>query len=349
MSEQVAAHPEVMEHELSIRITDTTLRGNLVVPRTARSIVLFTHEGGDDRTRTPTRFVAAYLRDQGIATLLLDLMTPEEEADDARTGHLRYNVALLGRRLSECTVWAQRHEETRRLEVGYCGMGTGAAAALTASAWGGRNVKALVSLAGRADLAEEVIAAVKTPVLFIVPGTDQTLVDIGKEARQKMRTQTQFAIVPRASPSWEEPGGVEEAARLVGEWFERFLPAPHGWSPSPTPPHIDHYSFGRMLVNGVEYTRDLIVFPDGVRARWWRREGHVLVPEDLGEVIAYRPRLLIVGTGASGCMRIPNATRRKLAGKGIELQARATGSAVRLFGEESAHGNRVVGAFHLTC
>lgn len=349
MPEHVAVHSEVVEHEVQIPTSEALLCGRLIVPRTARGIVLFTREGSCDRGDALCGFVGECLNDRGVATLLLNLLTPEENADDARTGHLRYNVGLLARRLSECTVWTQRHEETRRLEISYCGIGNGAAAALIASARGGQNVKALVSLAGRADLADEDIAAVKTPVLFVIPGADPQLAEIAHRARRRMQARTELSVVPHASHSFEEPGTVENAARLVGKWFERFLPAPHSWAPSPTPPHIDYYSFGRMVVNGVTYTRDLIVFPDGIRARWWRREGHVLATEDLGDVIAYRPQLLIVGTGASGCLHIPHSTRRRLEQRGIRLEALATAQAVRLFEEESAKELRVVGAFHLTC
>lgn len=201
-----------------------TLEGNLAVPEAASGIVLFAHGSGSSRFSPRNRYVAQVLRKAGIATLLIDLLTPEEEAVDLRTAHLRFDIGLLAERLAGATDWLLQHPDTRDLRIGYFGASTGAGAALVAAAERPQAVAAIVSRGGRPDLAGPALARVQAPTLLIVGGRDFPVIRLNEEALAQLRVpEKQLVIVPGATHLFEEPGALEEVARLATDWFVRYL------------------------------------------------------------------------------------------------------------------------------
>ena len=199
------------------------LDGNLGVPEGAEGAVLFAHGSGSGRHSPRNRYVAGALQDANLATLLLDLLTPEEERADLRTRHLRFDIALLAERLSGATDWLLENPETRDLRVGYFGASTGAGAALVAAAERPQAVHAIVSRGGRPDLAGDALPRVEAPTLLIVGGNDEPVIGMNREALARMRAQRELEIVPGATHLFEEPGALEEVARLAAGWFARHL------------------------------------------------------------------------------------------------------------------------------
>jgi len=199
------------------------LDGELTVPPGAGGVVLFAHGSGSSRHSPRNQYVARVIREAGIGTLLFDLLTPEEEAVDLRTAHLRFDIGLLARRLVDATRWIADQPETRRLRVGYFGASTGAAAALVAAAEPGSNVGAIVSRGGRPDLAGNALPRVQAPTLLIVGGRDYTVIRLNEEAYRQLRCVKQLEIVPGATHLFEEPGALEEVARLATGWFRKYL------------------------------------------------------------------------------------------------------------------------------
>jgi pimeloyl-ACP methyl ester carboxylesterase len=196
--------------------------GDLVVPAGAAGIVVFVHGSGSGRLSSRNRRVAAGLQEAGFATLLFDLLTPAEEEADARTGHLRFDIPFLARRLGDVAAWVAEQSDLARLPVGYFGASTGAAAALVAAAE--RPVAAIVSRGGRPDLAGDALERVDAPTLLIVGSLDVPVIEMNREAYGRLRaSQKQMVIVPGASHLFEEPGALEEVARLAADWFERHL------------------------------------------------------------------------------------------------------------------------------
>jgi len=163
------------------------------------------------------------LRNKGLATLLFDLLTEEEEAEDLIRGHLRFNVGLLSTRLIAATDWVMKDEDTRNLTRGYFGASTGAAAALIAAAGRPDAVKAIVSRGGRPDLAGPILSKVKAPTLLIVGERDYTVIDMNQDALNNLRVEKRLVIVPGATHLFEEPGALEEVARLSADWFVSHL------------------------------------------------------------------------------------------------------------------------------
>ncbi|HSJ57371.1 MAG TPA: dienelactone hydrolase family protein [Anaerolineae bacterium] len=203
---------------------DVVLEGNLTIPPDARGIVLFAHGSGSSRHSTRNRFVAGALNDGGLATLLMDLLTAEEEQIDLRTRHLRFDIEMLAGRLVDAVDWLDEQKETRRLRVGTFGSSTGAAAALIAAARRPRHVHAVVSRGGRPDLAGPSLALVEAPTLLIVGGRDEVVIDLNEQAMAQIETnRVDLEIVPGAGHLFEEPGTLEEVARLAREWFTRHL------------------------------------------------------------------------------------------------------------------------------
>ena len=203
-----------------------TLDGDLALPEGAHGLVIFAHGSGSSRLSPRNRHVAARLNETGLATLLLDLLTPGEEAQDQETGDFRFDIGLLARRLAAATQWALRCEDTRRLKIGYFGASTGAAAALTAAATDPRHVAAVVSRGGRPDLAGGALARVHAPTLLIVGGCDAPVIRLNTASLVKMTCEREFVIVPGATHLFEEAGALDEVARLAREWFLRHLGAP---------------------------------------------------------------------------------------------------------------------------
>lgn len=200
-----------------------TLDGDLGLPPSARSVVLFAHGSGSSRHSSRNQFVAQVIRQAGIGTLLFDLLTRDEEAADQQTGQLRFDIGLLARRLVDATAWMGQTEPG--LRVGYFGASTGGGAALVAAAERGGEVGAVVSRGGRPDLAgEEALARVQSPTLLIVGGRDLPVIRMNEEAYAQLRCEKALHIVPGATHLFEEPGTLEEVARLAADWFRRHLP-----------------------------------------------------------------------------------------------------------------------------
>jgi len=219
----MATNPPMAVH---VDTGQAMLEGDLAVPSPARGVVLFAHGSGSSRHSPRNRYVAGVLQDAGFATLLLDLLTPAEEAVDVYTAEFRFDIGLLARRLVGATDWTRAQEPTRDLSLGYFGASTGAAAALVAAAERPRQVAAVVSRGGRPDLAGDALPRVEAPTLLIVGGNDAPVVSMNEAARAQMRAPTELVIVPGATHLFEEPGTLEEVARLAADWFGRYLTLP---------------------------------------------------------------------------------------------------------------------------
>jgi putative phosphoribosyl transferase len=206
---------------VKIPIGAITLEGAVDAPATPRGAVLFAHGSGSSRLSPRNRFVAGVLRDSGLATLLTDLLTPQEEEADAATGHLRFDIELLGDRLVRITDWLFAYPATRGLPIGYFGASTGAAAALVAAAQ--RPIAAVVSRGGRPDLARSVLRQVRAPTLLIVGECDDVVLTLNKEALMELQGERELAVVAGATHLFPEPGALEEVARLARGWFVRHL------------------------------------------------------------------------------------------------------------------------------
>ena len=211
--------------ERTVQVTSglAVLEGDLVVPGNARGAVLFAHGSGSSRRSPRNRQVARQLQREGLATLLLDLLTAEEERVDERTRHLRFDIPLLAERLVGAIDWLGAQADTRGLGIGLFGASTGGGAALVAATERPDAVRAVVSRGGRPDLAGELLSAVRAPTLLIVGGHDDLVIRLNEEARSRMRAPVKLEIVPGATHLFEEPGAMEEVSRLAGEWFVRHL------------------------------------------------------------------------------------------------------------------------------
>lgn len=204
---------------VKIKVGKHALEGNLAIPPKARGIVLFAHGSGSSRHSPRNQLVAKVLQQGGVATLLIDLLSADEEREDERTRELRFNIPMLAKRLVEIVDWLVQNPETRALKIGLFGASTGAAAALGAAAERGKVVKAVVSRGGRPDLAIPVIPKVKAATLFIVGGEDREVITMNEEAYDHLQCEKKMVIVPRATHLFEEPGTLEEVARLARDWF----------------------------------------------------------------------------------------------------------------------------------
>jgi putative phosphoribosyl transferase len=211
--------------EVQIQAGGAVLSGNLTIPNGAVAFVLFAHGSGSSRHSPRNQLVARTLNDAGLGTLLFDLLTPNEEAIDLHTREHRFNIGLLAERLVHATKWAERQEQTRDLRVGYFGSSTGGAAALVAAAEIPKDVCAVVSRGGRPDLAGDALPKVQAPTLLIVGGNDDIVIELNEMARDQMRCEVKLEIVPGATHLFEEPGALEEVARLASEWFVKHLGA----------------------------------------------------------------------------------------------------------------------------
>jgi len=195
------------------------LAGEMMIPRQAKGVVLFAHGSGSSRHSPRNQYVAGVLRDSNFGTLLFDLLTPEEEAVDIYTRHLRFDIGLPTRRLEAAVKWVKLQEETANLNIGLFGSSTGAAAALIASADLAAIVGAVVSRGGRPDLAGEALGRVKAPVLMIVGGLDDVVIRVNKRASGQLMGKKKIEIVPGATHLFEEPGTLESVGELAAEWF----------------------------------------------------------------------------------------------------------------------------------
>ncbi|MBD2564810.1 dienelactone hydrolase family protein [Nostoc sp. UIC 10607] len=222
-------HP--YEHRVLVTAGEVNLEGNLVIPDGATGIVLFAHGSGSSRHSPRNRYVAGVLQQAGLATLLIDLLTLEEEEIDLRTRHLRFDIALLASRLVGATDWLVHNPDTRHLKVGYFGASTGAGAALVAAAERPEVVQAIVSRGGRPDLAGSALPHVKAPTLLIVGGYDMPVIAMNEDALEQLRSlpagrspsPKRLEIIPEATHLFEEPGTLAAVARLASEWFTHYL------------------------------------------------------------------------------------------------------------------------------
>jgi dienelactone hydrolase len=204
-----------------------TLEGNLSLSKGAGGIVLFAHGSGSSRHSPRNRYVAQLLNQAKLATLLVDLLTSDEEAIDMQTAHLRFDIGLLAQRLAAVTDWLTQYRDTQHLRIGYFGASTGAAAALVAAAERPDVVGAVVSRGGRPDLAGPALSRVRAPTLLIVGGNDFQVIELNRAAFTQLRCEKQLVIVPGATHLFEEPGALAEVARLAREWFKRYLTQGH--------------------------------------------------------------------------------------------------------------------------
>ncbi len=211
-----------LEELVRFPVDDVTLEGNLVIPPRAQGIVLFAHGSGSSRHSPRNRHVAEMLNKAGIATVLFDLLTSEEEAEDLVTGQLRFDIPLLAKRVAGATDWVAQDGRTRDLHLGYFGASTGAAAALMAAAER-EDIAAIVSRGGRPDLAGGALPRVKAPTLLIVGGRDTYVIELNQMAMRQMRAPCELKIIPGASHLFEERGALEQVAAAAAEWFGRYL------------------------------------------------------------------------------------------------------------------------------
>lgn len=217
----------IVEREVSIPVNGVTLGGTLAIPHNVKGIVLFVHGSGSSRHSPRNRFVAGALQGEGIATLLFDLLTREEEIVDQRTGELRFDIRLLTKRLIGATKWVIQNPETHGLRVGYFGASTGAAAALVAAAELRETLGAVVSRGGRPDLAADALGMVRAPTLLIVGGNDHEVIELNRRAQAKLRDAVrELVIIPGATHLFEEPGTLEKVAVTAGKWFHEHLTPP---------------------------------------------------------------------------------------------------------------------------
>lgn len=199
-----------------------TLEGMLEIPDDAVGLVLFAHGSGSSRHSPRNNYVAGVLRNAGVGTLLIDLLTQEEDRDYAR----RFDIALLTQRLLDAARWVVSQDATRDLPLGFFGASTGAAAALEAAAMLGSQARAVVSRGGRPDLASpHALASVTAPTLLLVGGFDDGVIDLNQQAYDQLQCERELVIVPGATHLFEEPGALEEVARQAAVWFARHLPA----------------------------------------------------------------------------------------------------------------------------
>jgi pimeloyl-ACP methyl ester carboxylesterase len=212
---------ELKENLISVPIsTKDALEGDLQIPKNCKGIVIFAHGSGSSRHSPRNRFVASVLQKGGVATLLIDLLTYEEEKEDEVTAAIRFDIDLLTRRLCQVAKWIKHAEKTKDLSIGFFGASTGAAAALCADAEIKEGIVAVVSRGGRPDLAMSALGHVNAPTLLIVGGYDGPVIGMNEEAYKQLKCEKQMVIVPKATHLFEEPGALEQVARLALDWFQ---------------------------------------------------------------------------------------------------------------------------------
>lgn len=208
--------------EVRLAVNEVTVEGSLAIPAGAQGIVLFAHGSGSSRHSPRNQHVAAALNQAGLATLLFDLLTSEEEAEDLITGQLRFDIPMLAERVAGATNWVARNSQTAGLRRGYFGASTGAAAALVAAAERD-DIAAIVSRGGRPDLAGGALPRVQAPTLLVVGGRDTYVIELNQMAMRQMRAPCELKIIPGASHLFEERGALEQVAAAAAEWFGRHL------------------------------------------------------------------------------------------------------------------------------
>lgn len=208
-----------MEKLVQIKLQDVVLEGMLKIPESAKGIVLFAHGSGSSRLSPRNNFVANILNNAGLATLLIDLLSKKED----ETYQTRFDIDLLTDRLNAVIQWLKKQSSTHNLGIGVFGSSTGAAAALRVASEMKNEIEAVVSRGGRPDLAMDILDSVTAPTLFIVGGNDFDVIVLNQEAFARLTCLKKFEIVPNATHLFEEPGCLEEVARLAKEWFYKYL------------------------------------------------------------------------------------------------------------------------------
>ncbi len=214
---------EIPARIVKFKAAGVTLEGNLVIPSHPRGLVIFAHGSGSSRKSPRNRYVAGILNDARIATLLMDLLTPDEESQDLLTAQYRFDIPILAERVMGATDWAKREEATQPLAIGLFGASTGAAAALVTAAVRPEFVRAVVSRGGRPDLAGKSLANVRAPTLLIVGGADEPVIKLNQEALERLPSEKKLEIIPGATHLFEEKGALEQVAVLARAWFSRWL------------------------------------------------------------------------------------------------------------------------------
>jgi dienelactone hydrolase len=214
---------EMKTAAVQVNADGVQLDGDLSVPEGARGVVLFAHGSGSSRRSPRNRLVAAALQRAGLATLLFDLLTPEEEEEERVSHHLRFDIERLAERLLGAGDWVHRQPDTTALAQGYFGASTGAAASLVAAAARPERVGAVVSRGGRPDLAGDALARVRAPTLLIVGGEDGAVIGLNRQAAHRMGAENRTIIIPGAGHLFEEPGTLEQVAELAATWFNAYL------------------------------------------------------------------------------------------------------------------------------
>ena len=208
---------------VELRAGIARIHGDLLVPENPKGIVLFAHGSGSSRFSPRNRHVASVLQEAGLATLLFDLLSKEEDALDEQTRELRFDIDLLTERLVITTDWVLKHELVGHLKLGYFGSSTGAAAAINAAVLRSDSIHAVVSRGGRPDLAGSSLSRLKTPILLIVGGWDDQVIELNEEALSQIQCEKKLEIVPAATHLFEEPGKLDHVAQLASSWFNRYL------------------------------------------------------------------------------------------------------------------------------
>jgi len=216
---------KTLENECPVKVVagKVTLEGDLCIPPDANGVVVFAHGSGSSRRSPRNRYVGQIIRQVGLATLLFDLLTADEETIDVQTGRYRFDIRLLANRLIGATAWLKQNPETQNMNIGYFGASTGAAAALLAAAEHPEEVAAIVSRGGRPDLARPALPYVKAATLLIVGGRDLPVIAMNRDALNELRTEKKLVIIPNATHLFEEPGAIEEVARFASNWFVNYL------------------------------------------------------------------------------------------------------------------------------
>ncbi len=217
------------EHAVSIPSNDVRLEGLLYIPNEACGLVLFVHGSGSSRFSVRNQYVAKVLNEAGLATLLFDLFTPDEDIIDSRTRQFRFDIGFLASRLIDATKWCIKQRALRSLAIGYFGASTGGGAALVAAAIEPDIIRAVVSRGGRPDLANDSLVYVRVPTLLIVGGHDEVVIQMNEEAMAKLNCLKKIEIIPGATHLFEEPGTLSEVARLAKNWFVNYLERAIDW------------------------------------------------------------------------------------------------------------------------
>jgi dienelactone hydrolase len=219
-----------LQEAIAIPASTGLLTGELSVPENAGGLVIFAHGTGSSHLSPRNQFVAQKLNSDGFATFLFDLLTEDEEIEDLSTGDLRFDIAFLADRLTFATSWLRANKNVAEFPYGFFGASTGAAAALRSAA--GSEVRAIVSRGGRPDMAGDALTKTEAATLLIVGGEDKLVLELNRQAYDKIRAAKRLAIIPGATHLFEEPGTLEHAAQLAGEWFLKYLRGPGKGDPA---------------------------------------------------------------------------------------------------------------------